>query len=185
MLPRVKTALYLLPLALVVAGCSEDEPATTATTDSGDFEGGPITTRPDDGVDTGTAVTDTGTAMDSSMGETATETGGETGAETGGDAGIPTVTLTSTNQFLPNTITIKAGQKVRWVWAGGVHSVVSGAACVPDNKFCNPSDTSCATAPTATTGNTYEHTFPTAGTFPYFCQPHCTVGMTGTVIVAP
>lgn len=86
MLARVKS-LYLLPLALClsfVAGCSDDEPAVTAT-DSGDFGDGPITTRPDDGVDTGTAVTDTGTAAETS-GETGDETGGETGSETGADS---------------------------------------------------------------------------------------------------
>ncbi len=81
MLARVKS-LYLLPLALcLVAGCSDDEPAAVTATDSGDFGDGPITTRPDDGVDTGTAVTDTGTAA-----ETSTETGADAGSETGADA---------------------------------------------------------------------------------------------------
>jgi Copper binding proteins, plastocyanin/azurin family len=32
-----------------------------------------------------------------------------------------------------------------------------------------------------TTGKTFQHTFTTAGTFPYFCQVH--PGMAGTVIV--
>jgi len=57
--------------------------------------------------------------------------------------------------------------------------------CTADGKFCSPSDMSCATAPTSGVGATYEHKFTTAGTYPYFCAPHCSVGMTGTVTVTP
>jgi plastocyanin len=32
-------------------------------------------------------------------------------------------------------------------------------------------------------GMTYDHTFTTAGTFPYYCSLHSTLGMTGTIIV--
>jgi plastocyanin len=30
---------------------------------------------------------------------------------------------------------------------------------------------------------TYEHTFTTAGTFPYYCSVHFMLGMTGTITV--
>jgi plastocyanin len=31
----------------------------------------------------------------------------------------------------------------------------------------------------------YDHTFTTAGTFPYFCAPHASSGMVGTIVVQP
>lgn len=84
------------------------------------------------------------------------------------------------NEFSPSTITIKAGQIVRWTWnsnGGGLgHNVVSGAACgEPDNKFDGSG------APKE--GGTYEYKFEVAGTFPYYCEPHCSMGMKGTVVV--
>ena len=87
--------------------------------------------------------------------------------------------------FNPAVVNIKVGEKVRWVWTSGGHNVVSGTACTADNKFCSPSDMSCATAATSGAGTNYEHTFTTAGTFPYFCAPPCTGGMVGTVNVTP
>jgi plastocyanin len=87
--------------------------------------------------------------------------------------------------FEASTVTITAGQKVRWVWGSTNHNVVSGSNAVPDNQFCSPGDTSCAT--TALTGpeTVYEHTFTTPGTYPYFCRQHAASGMTGTIVVIP
>jgi plastocyanin len=187
MLARVKTTLFLSVFLLAGCGGSDDTPATTTTEDSGDFAD-VITTRPDDGVDT--TVADTGTAMETSGETSTTDAPAETTADApldGPDAagGVTVVTATATNTFNPVNVTVKVGQKVRWVVAGGSHSVVSGTTCVPDNKFCNPSDTSCATAPIMSAGAMYEHTFTTAGEFPYFCGPHCALGMTGKVTVTP
>jgi hypothetical protein len=77
---------------------------------------------------------------------------------------------------------------VRWTWASSCHSVVSGVVVsgvnMPDGKFCSPDDMNCGT--TVSNVNTvYDHTFTTAGTYPYFCAPHGVIGMTGTVIVQP
>ncbi len=89
------------------------------------------------------------------------------------------------NNFNPQTVTIKVGQAVKWVWASAGHNVVSGTAGTPDNKFCSPSNAATCDAtgsPTSAIGANYTRTFPTAGTFPYFCRPHSGV-MTGTVTV--
>jgi plastocyanin len=84
------------------------------------------------------------------------------------------VTL-SEQSFSPATVTIKVGQTVRWVWAGGSHNVVSGAACdAPDDNFRSG-------APRE--GGTFERLFEVAGTFPYYCEPHCDMGMKGQVVV--
>lgn len=81
------------------------------------------------------------------------------------------------NRFDPPSVKIKVGQTVRWTWSGGTHNVVSGAECPPapgDGKFKSG-------APTA--GGTFDKKFETAGTFPYYCEPHCSMGMKGEVIV--
>jgi len=95
---------------------------------------------------------------------------GETGPS---DDDVVTVQVTS-NQFTPASVKIKVGQTVRWIWGGGVHDVVSGTNCTEDGKFKSG-------APMA--GGTFEKKFETAGTFPYYCTPHCQMGMTGEVIV--
>jgi plastocyanin len=91
--------------------------------------------------------------------------------------------------FDPASVTIKVGDTVRWMWATSFHSVVSGVVVssvnMPDGKFCSPNDTNCSQAPLSTAGDVYDHTFTTAGTYPYFCAPHGVLGMTGTVVVQP
>src|SRR5262245_17941275 len=73
------------------------------------------------------------------------------------------------------TTTINAGDSVRWVWVSGIHSTTSGSctgACQPDGAWDSG----------AGSGMTFTHTFPQAGTFPYFCTVHGSM-MQGTVIV--
>jgi plastocyanin len=53
---------------------------------------------------------------------------------------------------------------------------VSGTSCTPDGKF---SSGDSLTRPPAT----FEKKFDERGSFPYFCDPHCGLGMTGKVIV--
>jgi plastocyanin len=79
------------------------------------------------------------------------------------------------HDFEPQDVHIKANQTVRWVWVTGSHNVVSGSACTPDGTFSSGNSEG---AP-----NTFEHTFTKAGSFPYFCDPHCSIGMKGNVIV--
>ena len=78
--------------------------------------------------------------------------------------------------FDPPEVHIKAGQAVKWTWVSGRHNVVSGATCTPDGKFTSGTQTDGPPA-------TYEHTFAEPGTYPYYCDPHCGIGMTGKVIV--
>ena len=77
--------------------------------------------------------------------------------------------------FAPKAVTIKVGQTVRWTWAGGSHNVVSGTTCATsDGNFRSGSPQE---------GGTFDHVFEVAGTFPYYCEVHCDMGMTGTVVV--
>jgi plastocyanin len=75
-----------------------------------------------------------------------------------------------------NTTSIPVGGAVHWNWAGGPHSSTSGtctAGCTPDGNWDSGIQSQ---------GATFDHTFPAAGTFPYFCEVHGSL-MTGTVIV--
>jgi plastocyanin len=85
--------------------------------------------------------------------------------------------------FAPANLTIRVGDTVRWVWGSGGHSVVSGTNGNADNRFCSPSNTGCDNPSLSSMGATYEHTFAQAGTFPYYCSVHFSLGMTGTIKV--
>jgi len=102
-----------------------------------------------------------------------------TGTGTGASASAsdPTVVEVKVNghDFAPAEIKIKANQTVRWVWVTGTHNVISGSACTPDGAF--------SSGTTDATPNTFEHKFEKAGSFPYFCDPHCGVGMKGKITV--
>jgi len=77
--------------------------------------------------------------------------------------------------FQPQDLTIKVGDIVRWTNNGAhTHTSTSGTNGTPDGKW-NSGD--------VTPGNTYEFTFDTAGTYPYFCHYHWSLGMTGTITV--
>jgi plastocyanin len=78
--------------------------------------------------------------------------------------------------FDPPEVHVKQGETVRWVWVAGSHNVVSGAACTPDGTFTSGSSTQGP-------GSSFDHTFADKGTFAYYCDPHCGVGMTGKVVV--
>ncbi|MCA9294021.1 MAG: IPTL-CTERM sorting domain-containing protein [Phycisphaerales bacterium] len=77
--------------------------------------------------------------------------------------------------FSPSTLTIDQGDTVEWHWTAGSHTVTSGpASCVPDGLFDVPLNSANAVQ---------SMVFNSAGAFPYFCQPHCGIGMTGTITV--
>ena len=131
---------------------------------------------------------------DDPVGETAsalTEGGADARTSDAADGGgLPPVTVTvtvggSTNMaFAPANVTLRAGDTVRWVWTGALrHNVVSGTAGTADSRFCSPADTGCASAPLASAGASYSHTFTQPGVYPYFCKPHVPMGMVGTVTV--
>jgi len=77
--------------------------------------------------------------------------------------------------FDPPVLKVKKGTKVTWTWESGGHNVVSGDKCTSDGKFTSGSPQG--------KGTKFEHTFGEAGTFPYYCDPHCGMGMTGSVVV--
>lgn len=83
--------------------------------------------------------------------------------------------VTGAVTFQPASITINAGDQVTWSnTSSDTHTSTSGSGCAANGIWASGN-----LAP----GATFSHTFNTPGTFPYFCEPHCGMGMTGTVTV--
>ncbi len=85
-------------------------------------------------------------------------------------AATSTVTLTADNAFKPGTITVGAGDAVKFVWDGGFHDVTFA-------------DGQKSGAPVGDVGTTFSRTFTAAGTFAYVCTVHEALGMKGTITV--
>jgi plastocyanin len=77
--------------------------------------------------------------------------------------------------FSPSSVTIHPGDTVRWTFSSGGHSTTSGSPGMPNNLW----DSGIRNQ-----GAVFTHTFPSVGTFSYYCIPHggC-CGMVGNVRV--
>jgi plastocyanin len=82
------------------------------------------------------------------------------------------VKMTSGLRFEPADLTIAPGTTVRWVNASSLFHTIT-----PDGH------SEWASASVNNQGDTFLHTFNSAGDFPYYCQPHRSAGMTGTITV--
>jgi halocyanin-like protein len=72
--------------------------------------------------------------------------------------------------FVPAAIEVSPGTTVTWEWIGeGTHNVVGSG----EQFKSGPPES----------GAIFEHTFETAGTFYYYCDPHRSMGMKGVIIV--
>lgn len=83
------------------------------------------------------------------------------------------------NFFNPQNITISVGDTVTWTNTGGVHNVNGSQAVYPDNPV------GFGSGPAANAPWTYSFVFNTPGSYDYRCDPHFSLGMTGTVTVEP
>jgi len=83
--------------------------------------------------------------------------------------------------FVPDEVTIKAGDSVSWVGNKGMpHNVVFDEEAVPDGTdldALNHEDM------VNESGEKVTSKFAKAGTYAYYCEPHRGAGMAGTVIV--
>lgn len=82
------------------------------------------------------------------------------------------INLTSGLTFSPDDVTIEPGTTVTWR-----NDVAMLHTITPDGH----DEWSEATLSAA--GATFSHTFNSVGTFPYFCTPHLSAGMTGVIRV--
>lgn len=84
---------------------------------------------------------------------------------------VDTVMIVDFN-FQPPSLTVAPGDTVRWIVAPAccVHTVTRNASPAWDSGPLN-------------SGDKFERVFPVCGTFDYFCSPHQSIGMTGSVNV--
>jgi plastocyanin len=90
---------------------------------------------------------------------------------------------TADNTWDPANVTVRPGGTVTFKVAGGAtHPVVSGDGSKPegDDKF---DDSGCVLAKMTKVGDSCQVKFPKAGSYPYFCQIHVSLGMKGVVTV--
>jgi plastocyanin len=129
-----------------------------------------------------------------SAGDTTTASGNETttaangtaeGTQSGGAAGGggPTEEVVvgpgGDLVFEPAELTIAPGTTVRWVWDSNNHNVV--AESTPEGA--DWSGTEGGDSETYNTGHEYSHTFTVEGTYEYYCTPHQSAGMVGSITV--
>lgn len=103
----------------------------------------------------------------------------------GAASSAATVKMTDTNLFDPATVTITKGGTVTWTNSSSmVHSVTDDPA-----KAANKADAVLPAGAAAwdsgllNAAATFTHKFDVAGTYKYFCIPHESLGMLGTIIV--
>lgn len=82
--------------------------------------------------------------------------------------------------FEPATLEIAAGETVGWIWRSGGHNIVVDSA--PDASTWEGTEGGSGT--TYGTGHTHTHTFEVAGQYDYFCAPHRSAGMVGSLTVS-
>lgn len=95
---------------------------------------------------------------------------------TAGNSATATIwTVTVQNiSFDPSNLTIQQGDTVKWQWINGSHTTTSGDPCVADAIW---------NATISSANPTFQREFSSAGSFPYFCVPHCGSGMTASLTV--
>lgn len=91
----------------------------------------------------------------------------------GQQADQPTITMDKI-EFSPDTLIVPVGSTVTWQNGNLVHTVTSDDGSFDSGFLLD--------------GQTYELSFDTPGTYPYYCVPHGGpggVGMAGVIIVQP
>lgn len=76
-----------------------------------------------------------------------------------------------------DTAKIFEGESVGWQWINGSHTVTSGTGSL------DPQAGAMFNVSLSTLNKTFSFTFPTAGTYPFFCVPHEGFNMRGVVVV--
>ena len=122
--------------------------------------------------------------------ETTTEpTEASTTAAGGGSGNVVDVGPDGQFVFEPEEITVSVGETVTWEFASPSHNVCAypemhDAVSIPEGAsgFGTMEQGGDAYA-LVSQGETYEHTFETAGEYTYVCVPHAGSDMLGTVVV--
>jgi plastocyanin len=97
------------------------------------------------------------------------------------------VEMTSTLNFSPASVTIPAGGTVEWRNTAIMrHTVTADPALAKDAADVHlPPGAQAFDSGDVPAGQLYRHTFDVPGEYRYFCKPHESDGMVGTVTVQP
>jgi len=149
--------------ATLLAGCSGGGGGGGDGGDDGGDSGGDTTTSSDDGGNGGGG-----------------SSGGENTVAVGPDGALA---------FEPEELTVSVGDTVTWNFESPTHNVcawpdMNDEISIPDSAdgFGTMDQGGNAFA-TVSEGETFEHTFETAGEYTYVCTPHVASGMIGTIVV--
>jgi len=106
-------------------------------------------------------------------------TGTASAASEGGESGTKTIEVGPGGQavFSPEETYVKPGTQVKFQWKSDGHNVVPYPDQIPDGASWE------GETQIYDTGHTYTHTFETLGEYGYYCDPHESLGMVGTIIV--
>ena len=83
----------------------------------------------------------------------------------------------SNNVFTPADLVINVDQTVTWTKTGGFHNVDGSTDTYPDNPD------SFFSGSASSSWSSFPYTFTVAGEYNYECNPHASMGMTGTITV--
>jgi plastocyanin len=117
--------------------------------------------------------------------------GGSNPTGGGGNGGPPPTASVAMTEYVfsPETVRVSVGAVVGWSNNGTTsHTSTSDASAWNSGALAppGPPPMTCPYPPCDNTpGGDYQHTFNAAGTYPYHCAFHDTLGMRGVVIVSP
>jgi plastocyanin len=95
------------------------------------------------------------------------------------------VRMTNSLKYVPEEVTISAGQTVVWTNTSSMfHTVTNDPALAQDRRHAQlPPEAQPFNSGSIAPGDVFQHTFEVPGTYVYFCIPHEAVGMVGKIIV--
>ncbi|WP_312909248.1 plastocyanin/azurin family copper-binding protein [Natronosalvus caseinilyticus] len=94
----------------------------------------------------------------------------------GGGGGATETVEVDDNEFVPDSLSVAPGTTVVWEWVGDADHNVAPSEIPDDAEWEGQTDLQ--------SDGSYEHTFDVEGTYDYICEPHVSVGMTGSIEVA-
>lgn len=95
------------------------------------------------------------------------------------------VRMTNSLKYVPEEVTIQAGQTVVWTNTSSMfHTVTNDPALAQDRSHAQlPEGAQPFNSGNIAPGDVFQHTFEVPGTYVYFCIPHEAMGMVGKIMV--
>jgi plastocyanin len=98
-------------------------------------------------------------------------------------AAVDMVSTSDGEHFEPHVVRVTKGGTVRWTNESGTHSTTAYAPAKDKPQLMPDGAAAWDSGIFTEEGATFEHTFETEGVYHYYCTPHETMGMIGSVVV--